>query len=186
MRDQNKRVFRAKTAGRELLVLGQKLREPADVLIHDRAEHGQRLGVIAGPGGDLTPDQKAVVSGIVRRHPIFTGIPETVARFREQHLPGKEDGIERRVVDRLDTVLTLEPDEPEHFRPRPASFAVQQVTEFGPTLEQPAAALGAFFEPTHEHRRLVIPGRTRAGICPWPGDVKQLAAEVANLLEPPR
>src|SRR5208337_686549 len=90
----------------------------------------------------------------------------------------------RRVVDRLDTVLTLEPDEPEHFRPRPASFAVQQVTEFGPTLEQPAAALGAFFEPAHEHRRLVIPGLTLAGICPWPGDVKQLAAEVANLLEP--
>ena len=71
-----------------------------------------------------------------------------------------EEGIEFRIEVRLDAALTLEPDEPDHFRISPGGFAVQKVQYFGPASEQPAATFGAFFEPAHDHRRVVICSRT--------------------------
>jgi hypothetical protein len=93
-------------------VPGQQFLEPADVLLDDRVEHRPRLGRVAGSGSDLTPGQQVVRSGMGHR-PIFTEeIPALLGKFLDQHVPGKEDGIERRVADRLDNILTLEPDEP--------------------------------------------------------------------------
>ena len=54
------------------------------------------------------------------------GLPELLAEAPAEHIPGKEDGIERRVGE-CPNSLTLEPDESDHFRIRPARFAVQPV-----------------------------------------------------------
>ncbi len=59
------------------------------------------------------------------------GLPELLAEAPAEHIPGKEDGIERRVEEYLDTALTLEPDESDHFRIRPTRFAVQPVAGRG-------------------------------------------------------
>ena len=77
-----------------------------------------------------------------------------------QRIEGMEEAIEFRVEVRLDTALTQQPDEADDFRITPGGFAVQKVQYFGSPSEQPAATFGAFFEPAHDHRRVVIRGRT--------------------------
>src|SRR5271157_2716465 len=169
------------------LVPGQQLLEPALVPIDDHGECPPRLGLGAGSGSDLMPAQPVVEGGIARR-PFFPEfLPFHRGIFRDQHVPGHEDGIERRVVDRLDNLLPLEPDEPEQDRHFPLGPAVQQDAEFGLALQQPAAALGGGFELADEQPRVVVPERLPFDLDLFRrGDVQQPAAELLNLLEPPR
>jgi hypothetical protein len=87
----------------------------------------------------------------------------------------------------LDNVLTLEPDEPEQDPLLPVRSAVQQVAVFGLAFQQPAAALGGGFELGHQQPRVVGPERHPFDLDLFRrGDVQQLAAQLANLLEPPQ
>src|SRR5271157_443641 len=167
------------------LVPGQQFLEPADVLIDDRVEHRPRLGRVAWSGSDLTPEQPVVEGGIGYRLYFLEVVPLLLGIFLDQHVPGKEDGIERRVVDRLDNLFPVKPDEPEHFRHFPLRFAVQQVAVFRPALQQPAAALGGFFDLADEQPWVVGPVRHPGDLDLFrPGDVQQPAAELANLRAP--
>ena len=168
--------------GLDLLMLGQQLLEPADVPLDDRADEDQRRVLIAGRRGDLAIVHKLAAADIAQRQPISAVVPELVADAVAQRIEGMEEGIEFRVEVRLDTALTQQPDEADDFRIIPGGFAVHNVQQFGPASEQPAATFGAFFEPAHDHRRVVIRGRIRV-TRPYRGLKKQLAAEVVNPAE---
>ena len=113
--------------GLDFLMLGQQLIEPADVPLDDRADEGQRRGLIAGRRGDLAIGHKLETADIAQRHPISVVLPELVAEAVAERIEGMEEGIEFRIEVRLDAALTLEPDEPDHFRNSPGGFAVQNV-----------------------------------------------------------
>ena len=144
----------------DFLMLGQQLLEPADVPLDDRADEDQRRVLIAGRRGDLAIGHKLEAADIAQRQVISAVILELVADAVAQRIEGMEEGIEFRVEVRLDTALTQQPDEADDFRITPGGFAVQKVQYFGPASEHPAAAFGAFFEAAHDHRRVVIRGRT--------------------------
>ncbi len=146
--------------GLDLLMPGQQFLEPADVPLDDRADEDQRRVLIAGKRGDLAIGRKLEAADIAQRQVISTLVPELVADAVAQRIEGMEEAIEFRVEVRLDTALTQQPDEADDFRITPGGFAVQKVQYFGSPSEQPAATFGAFFEPAHDHRRVVIRGRT--------------------------
>jgi len=59
----------------DFLVLGQQFLEPADVLIEDRADEGQRRGLIGGPGANLAiGHRKQLVSVLFSTKPDLTPI----------------------------------------------------------------------------------------------------------------
>jgi len=160
----------------------QQLLEPALVFFDDRVQKRPRRVRVARSVRDLAPDQPVVEGGIGARLDFLEVAPLLLGVFRQQHVPGKEEGIERRVVDRLDNIFALEPDEPEHFRHFPLRLAVQQVAVFLPALQQPAAAVGGFSELADEPHRVVGPERHPGDLDLFrPCDVQQPAAELANL-----
>src|SRR5271157_3394223 len=63
------------------LTCSQQFLEPADVLIEDRADEGQRRGLIAGPGADLAIGRrKQLVSVLFSTQPELTPI---ISRHRQ-------------------------------------------------------------------------------------------------------
>src|SRR5208337_2116678 len=108
-------------------------------------------------------------------------------KLGNQHVPGHEDDIEHRVVNRLGNLFTLQPDEAEQGRRVPPRSTVQQDAEFGPPRQQPAAALGAGFELGDQQPRVVGPERLPGELDLFRRrDVEQPAAKLLNLLEQPR
>src|SRR5208282_5618582 len=105
----------------------QQLLEPADVPLDDRADEGQRLGLIAGRWGDLAIGHNHETAFIAHRQHISPVLPELVADAVAQRIEGMEEGIEFRVEMRLDTALAQQPEEAEDFRISPGGFAVQNV-----------------------------------------------------------
>jgi len=85
----------------DFLVLGQQLLEPVDALIDDRADEGQRRGLIAGPGAELAPGLQHDGTVLAGRDFLFQGLPVLLAKFPAERIEGNEEGIEFRVEDRL-------------------------------------------------------------------------------------
>jgi len=76
----------------DFLMLGQQLLEPADVLLDDRANEDQRLGLIAGRRGDLAIGHKLEAADIAQRQPISALVPELVADAVAERIEGMEEG----------------------------------------------------------------------------------------------
>ena len=129
-----------------------------------------------------------MVEGGIGPKPLFPEVlPFLRGKLGNQHVPGHEDDIEHRVVNRLGNLFTLQPDEAEQGRRVPPRSAVQQDAEFGPPRQQPAAALGGGFELGDQQPRVVGPGRLPGELDLFRRrDVEQPAAKLLNLLEQPR
>ena len=103
--------------------LGDDPLQPLDPLGRHRAEHRPRRVLVGRPGAELAPAPSPVEGPVAIRHPLAADLPQHLGRSLIEHLPRQEDGIERRVVDRLVAVLAQQPDEPVHVRRRPVPSA---------------------------------------------------------------
>ena len=174
----------------QLFVLGQQGPGAVQFLIDDSPDECPCLVRVARSIGNLAPVHDAAWTRVDRTQFPLEMIPDLLARAARDHVPGQEDGVERRVVDGLDHFLALKPDEAETVAKRPPGLVVEQVVELAPASEKPTASLLGLFEPVQQHGRVVI-ARWRAGDGRFPligriGAAEKHAPKLAGLFKPPR